>query len=41
MWKDWKPYCGKYGWLFTQFDGRPGTGVDILYLMKLSGLLKS
>jgi len=40
MWKDWKPYCGKYGWAWTE-AGRPGTGVDILYLMKLSGLLKS
>jgi hypothetical protein len=40
MWKDWKPYCGKYGWCWTE-AGRPGTGVDILYLMKLSGLLKS
>jgi hypothetical protein len=39
MWENWKPYCGKYGWAFTE-AGRPGTGVDILYLMKLSGVLK-
>lgn len=37
MWANWTPAGGKRGWAWTQADGRPGTGIDLLYLMRLAG----
>jgi hypothetical protein len=41
LWHNWVPAYGKGGWLFTYpTDGRRGTGIDLVYLLYLSGLMQ-